>query len=322
MPSNRTICTNCGTEDEVVRWVGGGEPTLRDLHELCANEPCPECGKVAMQPVEMVHVGDAKDLLQQLPDDFADAIVTSPPYADQRKRSYKGYPWQDAFEWMEQFASELLRVTKPGGGFMLNVGRVIKEGRERPVAEELRRACEAADWDWIDSVIWHKTNALPYSAPQYLHPVHEHVWWLGKGIDAYRGYDADTRSPHASGSLERMQQGYRHDDTERYRKRGKTHNAHPDGARPKTVFATRIGAQSGLKHSATMSPELALQLVSLSCPPGGLVLDPFCGAATTGLAAIQRGRRFLGFDLDPDAVDEGRQRLAADADQLKLGEAA
>lgn len=253
--------------------------------------------------------GNAKDVLQTIGAESVDAIVTSPPYANQRKRSYKGYPWQDSYQWMAQFAEDLLRVTKAGGGFMLNVGRVISEGEERPVAEELRRACQDAGWSWVDSTTWHKTNALPLSCPDYLHGVHEHVWWLAKGTDCYRGYDKDTRTPHAPGSLERMKQGYRHDDSDRYHKRGKTHNAHPDGARPKTVFSSSIGSRRGLKHTAPMSMDLALHLVSLSCPPGGTVLDPFCGSGTTGKAALQRGRSFVGIDMNPASVAEAESQL-------------
>ncbi len=45
------------------------------------------------------------------------------------------------------------------------------------------------------------------------------------------------------------------------------------------------------------------------CPAGGLVLDPFAGAATTGVAALLEGRRFLGFELTHEFADIGRRRL-------------
>ena len=69
------------------------------------------------------------------------------------------------------------------------------------------------------------------------------------------------------------------------------------------------GASRGLKHPAPMNEDLARHLVCLSCPPGGTVLDPFAGSCTTGRAALNRGRSFIGFELNPEYADEGRARL-------------
>jgi hypothetical protein len=89
------------------------------------------------------------------------------------------------------------------------------------------------------------------------------------------------------------------------------HQLHPDGARPTTVFTAGVGGQRGVKHPAVMAKRLALQLVSLSTPPGELVLDPFCGSGTTGLACIERGRDFLGIEIEPAYIEEARERLEA-----------
>lgn len=51
-------------------------------------------------------------------------------------------------------------------------------------------------------------------------------------------------------------------------------------------------------------------LVRLACPPGGLVLDPFCGSGTTGAAAALEGRRFLGIEFDGDYARIARARIA------------
>jgi len=52
-------------------------------------------------------------------------------------------------------------------------------------------------------------------------------------------------------------------------------------------------------------------MVKASCPPGGVVLDPFMGSGTTAVAARRCGRRFTGFELNPDYCELIRQRLAA-----------
>ena len=52
--------------------------------------------------------------------------------------------------------------------------------------------------------------------------------------------------------------------------------------------------------------------------PGDLVLDPFCGSGTTGVAAVALGRRFIGIDLDPTYCEIARRRIAAEAGKTAL----
>jgi len=53
--------------------------------------------------------------------------------------------------------------------------------------------------------------------------------------------------------------------------------------------------------------------------PGELILDPFAGSGTTGVAAIRLGRRFLGWEMNPAYVEIARKRLAVAREQLELG---
>lgn len=63
------------------------------------------------------------------------------------------------------------------------------------------------------------------------------------------------------------------------------------------------------KHHITGKPtDLMRQLVRCA-PAGGTILDPFAGSATTGVAAVQEGRRFVGFEISPDYWEIGRRRL-------------
>jgi site-specific DNA-methyltransferase (adenine-specific) len=55
----------------------------------------------------------------------------------------------------------------------------------------------------------------------------------------------------------------------------------------------------------------------MSCPPGGLVLDPFAGSCTTGVAAIASGRRFLGIEQNEEYIPEAQGRLMTQTPQLE-----
>jgi DNA modification methylase len=261
-----------------------------------------------------VRQGDALQALRSLRGLQADAIVTSPPYADQR-RGWGARPERYG-EWLEPFLVELLHAGAPHCSFMLNIGRVMRNGEEQDCAGEARRLAQRAGWKWVDTIVWHKPNSLPWSSCGYMHSAHEYVWWLAASVDAYRGFTAETRTPHARSSVERaetgkVRPGYRSKNP-RYRKEGKKRfGLHPDGARPKTIFTAPVGQVRGLLHPAPMPLALARFLVALACRPGGVVLDPFCGSGTTGIAALATGRRFVGIERDAAYADEARRRIAA-----------
>src|SRR4051794_20427284 len=65
--------------------------------------------------------GDCREVLPRMPDSLVDLIVTSPPYADQRKRTYGGIPIDEYVQWFMPIARELHRVLKPTGSFVLNI---------------------------------------------------------------------------------------------------------------------------------------------------------------------------------------------------------
>jgi DNA modification methylase len=63
-------------------------------------------------------------------------------------------------------------------------------------------------------------------------------------------------------------------------------------------------------HPTVKPVDLMGWLVRLVCPPGGLVLDPFAGSGSTGVAALREGRRFLGIERDSEYAQIARARLA------------
>jgi DNA modification methylase len=263
-------------------------------------------------------LGNCLDVLPQLPQ--VDAIVTSPPYADQRdyhaengaprkatarERSEAPMLFAESFE---PFLDAMLDVLSPTGSLMLNLGIIMRDGEESPYADEILRSARARGWKLLHRMIWHKPNAIPLSHPTYLHIKHEWVFWLAPSTAAYRGFDRDTRSPHAESSVRRIEQQYAHREDARYVRRGKVHGLHPDGARPATVYSAAVGGER-VDHPAIMCLKLARHLVSLSCPPGGVVLDPFSGSGTTALAARDRGRRAIGVEMNESYLRVARERM-------------
>jgi site-specific DNA-methyltransferase (cytosine-N4-specific) len=90
---------------------------------------------------------------------------------------------------------------------------------------------------------------------------------------------------------------------------GSQHRAsHPRGKNPGDVWSisTRPLREA---HFAAYPVDIPLRCIAAGCPPNGVVLDPFSGAATTGLAARQLDRAYIGIDLNPEFHNIGLRRL-------------
>jgi DNA modification methylase len=302
-----------------------------------------------------LHNEDALAYLRALPDTSpADAFVTSPPYADQRhydgsgeratyndlaarssgalknrSRKQRRQAIGEAVDFLEPFLVEMYRLCAPRGALMLNLGVVLRDGVDTDWGSAVLERAKAAGWVLLHRMFWNKPNANTLSDPRFLRIQHEDVFWLAKSPQAYRGYDdreegydRHTRTPHSPESVRRIAQPYveasdRPGD-ERYAKRSRKHKLHPDGARPTTVITCGVGGVRGISHPAVMPLEVARQLVRLSCPPGGLVVDPFAGSGTTGRACLDTDRDFVGIEIVPEYAEEAR-RLLRDWSPMEAG---
>ena len=86
------------------------------------------------------------------------------------------------------------------------------------------------------------------------------------------------------------------------------------GYNPKDVWSvTRLHRQDPERqdHPTQKPLEIIERMVLASCPPQGLVLDPFMGSGTTAVAASKHGRRFVGFEVNPDYCATAKRRLAS-----------
>ena len=63
------------------------------------------------------------------------------------------------------------------------------------------------------------------------------------------------------------------------------------------------------KHFAAYPPKLAERCILAGCPEGGIVLDPFFGSGTTGLAAVQNGRHYIGIELNEEYCTLAEKRI-------------
>lgn len=178
------------------------------------------------------------------------------------------------------------------------------------------------DDGWIvrSEIIWAKRNVMPESVTDRPTRAHEHVFLLTKRPRYW--YDADAIREESDPAQQEHNQRYAREyagHTARAVTTGQPGNINNVGIRSRPGKPGRnardvwsISAQPFAEaHFATMPPALAERCVLAGCKPDGIVLDPFSGSGTTGLAATRHGRKYVGIDLSAEYLDLSlRTRLA------------
>ncbi|MBF0412271.1 MAG: site-specific DNA-methyltransferase, partial [Desulfamplus sp.] len=118
-----------------------------------------------MEITTNIYNGDSKEELNLLQNDSIDLIVTSPPYADQRKSTYGGISHDKYVNWFLPISEQLLRVLKPTGTFILNIKEKVVEGERSTYVIELILEMRKQGWLWTEEFIWHKKNSYPGKWP-------------------------------------------------------------------------------------------------------------------------------------------------------------
>jgi DNA modification methylase len=122
------------------------------------------CG-VEMDYVNQFIQGDCGEILKQIPDNSVDLIFTSPPYADQREKTYGGIHPDNYVNWFLPKTEQFKRVLKPEGSFILNIKERVVDGERHTYVIELILKMREQGWLWTEEFIWHKKNSYPGKWP-------------------------------------------------------------------------------------------------------------------------------------------------------------
>ncbi|HST51597.1 MAG TPA: site-specific DNA-methyltransferase [Pyrinomonadaceae bacterium] len=260
----------------------------------------------------VVICGDSREELKAY-EGQVDLIVTSPPYADARRRHYDGVHPDKFVEWFLTFHEPFFKSLKPTGSLVLNIKDKVVEGvRHRYVWRTVEALCERG-WLPIDDYIWHKTNPMPGFWPTRLRDGWEYCFHLAKSKRPYMNQDG-VRRPIGDWVESRLAKLGKGD-----RSRHDSANASGFGrdiskwvdkqtVLPSNVLSLAlVGKNKG--HPAVFPVDLPLFFIKLLCPEGGLVLDPFGGSGSTGLAALSAGRRCVLIDNNERYCQSAIKRL-------------
>jgi site-specific DNA-methyltransferase (adenine-specific)/site-specific DNA-methyltransferase (cytosine-N4-specific) len=246
-------------------------------------------------------LGDSRKVLKKLPDNSIDLIVTSPPYADQRKQTYGGIHPDQYVKWLLPVTKELLRVLKPTGTFILNIKEKVVEGERSTYVMELILAMKKQGWLWTEEFIWHKKNCYPGKWPNRFRDAWERLLQFNKQRK-FNMYQESVMVPMGDWAKSRLKNL---SDTDRMRDNSKVGSGfgknisnwlERDKAYPTNVLHLATEC-SNKNHSAAFPEELPEWFIKLFSKEADTVLDPFMGSGTTIQVANRLKRHAVGIDI-------------------------
>jgi hypothetical protein len=127
-----------------------------------------------------IHEGDCIDVMRTLAPESIDAVITSPPYAMQRKTTYGGVPEADYPAWTVAWMREVRRVLKADGNVVINIRPHIRNGQISDYTLHTRLALREDGWNEVDELIWHKPDGMPTGSPRKPRRSWESLHWFAK----------------------------------------------------------------------------------------------------------------------------------------------
>jgi DNA modification methylase len=270
------------------------------------------------------YCGDSLDLLNALPDESVQLVMTSPPFALLRKKEYGNKDQHEYIEWLGDFAKLVLKKLKPDGSFVIDMGGAYQKGvpsRSLYNFKTLIYFCEELGFHLAEDFYWYNPSKLP-SPIEWVNKRKirakdsvNTVWWLSK-TEFPKADIKNVLVPYS----QRMQKLL--EDPDKYydaKKRpsghdiGKSFSNDNGGAIPSNLLEIPNSESNSLyisnckktgvkSHPARFPSKLPEFFIKFLTEPGDLVIDIFGGSNTTGETCEKLSRKWLSFELEREYV--------------------
>jgi DNA modification methylase len=294
-----------------------------------------------------IYQGNSVDVVATFPDKSINCCVTSPPYWGLRNYNVDGQLGLEKTpeEYVKNLVllfREIRRCLKDNGTLWLNLGdsyagggRGFNEenasflGKGQAEAQSLGYkkppsglkpkdlvgipwmvafALRADGWYLRQDIIWHKPNPMPESVTDRCTKSHEYIFLLSKSQRYYFDYESIQEPTTTSDNSNRDRDNTKLNNTPGRTKMAglKTNDYEMRNKRDVWTVNTMPYKEA---HFATFPEKLIVDMIKAGCPKGGLVLDPFMGAGTTGLVARKLERNYVGAELNPKYIQIAEKRI-------------
>jgi site-specific DNA-methyltransferase (adenine-specific) len=198
-------------------------------------------------------------------------------------------------------------VLNNNGSFVLNINdKVVNKERSLYVYKLIISLVEDIGFKLIDTNIWSKKSPAPTNPQKRLRDSFEYIYWFSKSHDYY--FDMDSiRVPYAPSSIQRSKYV---ENSPYVKDKNKKRSINPKGTIPKNVLEFQQASNvKGISHTAVGSLDMAEFFIKAGTKKGDIVLDPFMGSGTTGVASHILERYFVGFEIHNNYREESFKRI-------------
>ncbi|MFO0596275.1 MAG: DNA methyltransferase [Myxococcaceae bacterium] len=261
----------------------------------------------------VLYKGDSLALLDQFEDQTFDMIFADPPYflsnggftcqGGKRAPVKKGeWDQSNGVESDHAFTTAWLkgcqRLLKP-------TGTIWVSGTQH-VIFSVGFAMQQLGYKLLNTVTWYKPNASPHLACRYFTHSTEILVWAspqgGKGKLQHKFNYADMKAENGGKQMR---------DAWVLPRPGEEELSDEGDGKLWTMTTPKPSEKSHGKHPTQKPIALLERLVDACTDEDAVVLDPFCGSGTTGVAAVGKGRRFVGIDMNTEYLDLTKRRIDA-----------
>ena len=258
-----------------------------------------------MLELNKIYCQDNVQGMRLLDDECIDLTVTSPPYDNLRQ--YNGYSFD-----FENVAKELYRVTKQGGVVVWVVGDATIKGSETGTSFRQALYFMECGFKLHDTMIYIKNGGINRGSLKAYQQKFEYMFVFVKGDIKCVNLIRDRKNKYVEDRIKQVRQKdgtYKehHFKTSEY---GVRYN----------YWIYDTGKHNGevFNHPAQFPLSLAQDHITSWSNEGDVVLDCFMGSGTTAVAALQLGRKYIGFEISQKYVDIANKRIADEASQLSF----
>jgi len=287
------------------------------ISEWLDKHPNKEMDEQVKRELEAMFTGkvfneDCLITMNNMPDNFIDLTVTSPPYDN--LRNYKGYSFD-----FESIAKELYRVTKQGGVIVWVVKDATIKGNKTLTSFKQCLYFQKIGFNVYDTMIYSKTSgSLPHKG-RYRDAV-EFMFVLSKGKPKTINLIKDRKNKYGGtytfgNATVREKDGTLGDRKKQFvSEYGNRYNIWEYATGKGNTTSDKIA----FEHPAIFPEKLAYDHIISWSNENDLIYDPFMGSGTTAKMAILNNRRFIGSEMSSEYCDIIKQRLKETISQPKL----
>jgi DNA modification methylase/ribosomal protein L40E len=291
-PAQSTLCQYCGEKLRAPKVTGRKTKKETRLNSVAVEKE--NLAVNVVQPsfeVNRIYTGDSRQIMSQMPNNFVDLIVTSPPYnfgLDEYDKHNDTKHWDEYFNTLNEVWVQSYRVLKPGGRICIVIQPLFSDyvPSHHVVSEQLRKL----GFLFKAEIVWEKHNwNCKYTA-----------WgsWKSPSMP-YLKYTWEFIEVFCKGSQKKVGSADKADIT-------------GDEFKKWVYSKWEIAPESRMKnfgHPSMFPEEVPYRLIKLFSYVGDVVLDPFNGVGTTTLVANTLNRDYIGIDISEQYCRQAEERI-------------